>query len=450
MGFIQTILALLVTLGILVTIHEWGHYWVARKCGVKVLRFSVGFGKPIWMRTAKDGTEFAIAAIPLGGYVRMLDEREGPVPDDLKSQAFNNKPVLQRIAVVAAGPVVNLVFAVLAYWFLFVVGVTVVKPVVGDVTPGSIAELSGVPSGAEIIEVDGRSVSSWEEINLALASRVGESGLITLRAGQPESGLVKSYQAPLNDWRVDLENESPLRALGLSPWQPSVEPRIGQLVPEGAADRAGLMTDDLVLSIDGEPVPTWLELVNTVQTSPAKVLLFTVERAGETLTLNVKPGLRPGDDSGQGYIGAGVVVPQWPESMQRDLSQDPFSAFVSALDKTGQMIGLTLDSIKKMILGAISVKNLSGPITIAKVAGDSASSGLESFISFLAYLSISLGILNLLPIPMLDGGHLVYYFVELIRGRPVSEKTQAFGMRIGMALLFSLMALAMFNDLARL
>ena len=450
MGFIQTILALLVTLGILVTIHEWGHYWVARRCGVKVLRFSVGFGKPIWMRTAKNGTEFAIAAIPLGGYVRMLDEREGPVPDQLKSQAFNNKPVLQRIAVVAAGPLVNLLFAVLAYWFLFVVGVTVVKPVVGSVSPGSIAEMSGVPLGAEIVEIDGRKVGSWEEINLALAARVGESGSITLRAGQPESGLLRSYQAPLDRWDVDLENESPLRALGLMPWQPDVEPRIGQLVPEGAASQSGLMSGDLVLSIDGEPTSTWIELVETVQGSAAKELQMIVDRDGRTLVLEVTPGLRPGDDSGQGYIGAGVVVPQWPESMQRDLSQDPVSALFSAVDKTGQMIGLTLDSIKKMILGAISVKNLSGPITIAKVAGDSASSGLESFISFLAYLSISLGILNLLPIPMLDGGHLVYYFVELIRGRPVSEKTQAFGMRIGMALLFSLMALAMFNDLARL
>jgi regulator of sigma E protease len=236
----------------------------------------------------------------------------------------------------------------------------------------------------------------------------------------------------------------------LRPWQPEVEPRIGQLSEDGPAMRAGLRSDDLVLAINGVAVPNWMDLVGIVQASPNQLLQFEVLRADARLVLDVTPSLRPEPGSDQGYIGAGVVVPEWPDSMLRDLSQGPIDALVSGFSKTSQMIGLTLDSIKKMILGAISVKNLSGPITIAKVAGASAASGLESFISFLAYLSISLGVLNLLPIPMLDGGHLVYYFVELVRGRPVSEKVQMFGMRIGMALLFSLMALAMINDIARL
>ena len=450
MGLLQTILATLVTLGVLVTIHEWGHYFVARLCGVKVLRFSVGFGKPLWMRTAKDGTEYAVAAIPLGGYVRMLDEREAPVPDHLKNQAFNNKSVLQRIAIVAAGPLVNLIFAVLAYWALFVSGVTVVKPVIGSIAPGSLAEVAGLQTGSEIVEIDGREVLAWEEVNLALAARVGETGSIEIRAGEPESGWLRSYTLPIDSWAVDLESESPLRALGLRPWQPEVEPRIGQLSEDGPAMHAGLQSDDLVLAIDGVAVPNWMDLVGIVQASPNQLLQFEVLRADTRLMLDVTPSLRPEPGSDQGYIGAGVVVPEWPDSMLRDLSQGPIDALVSGFSKTSQMIGLTLDSIKKMILGAISVKNLSGPITIAKVAGASAASGLESFISFLAYLSISLGVLNLLPIPMLDGGHLVYYFVELVRGRPVSEKVQMFGMRIGMALLFSLMALAMINDIARL
>jgi regulator of sigma E protease len=450
MDFIQTVLSLLVTLGILVTIHEWGHYWVARRCGVKVLRFSVGFGKPIWMRKGKDGTEYAVASIPLGGYVRMLDEREGPVPDDLKSQAFNNKSVYQRIAIVAAGPLVNLIFALFAYWFLFIWGVTVVKPVVGVVAPDSLAAQAGLQPNYEIAEIDGREVLSWEEINLALAARVGESGELTIRAGEPNAGWLRSYTANLQNWDVDLESTSPLRAFGLSPWQPEVPAVIGQISSEGPAFRAGLKEGDRVVSIDDAPISSWMDLVSKVQASYDTDLRFEIVRDDQVIEVNVRPGLRPGGDAKVGYIGAGVVVPQWPEDMLRDLSQGPLDALVSAYDKTAQMIGLTLDSIKKMIVGVISVKNLSGPITIAKVAGDSASSGLESFISFLAYLSISLGVLNLLPIPMLDGGHLVYYFVELIRGRPVSERTQAFGMRLGMALLFSLMAIAFFNDLARL
>ncbi|MGB0224863.1 MAG: RIP metalloprotease RseP, partial [Marinobacterium sp.] len=337
-----------------------------------------------------------------------------------------------------------------AYWFLFIWGVTVVKPVVGAVAPDSLAEQAGLQPNYEIAEIDGREVLSWEEINLALAARVGETGVLTLRAGEPNSGWLRNYSADLQTWDVDLETTSPLRAFGLSPWQPEVPAVIGQISPDGPAYKAGLQEGDRVVSIDDTPIDNWMALVGKVQASYDTDLRFEIVRDEQSEEVIVRPGLRPGSDALVGYIGAGVVVPQWPEDMLRDLSQGPVDALVSAYEKTVQMIGLTLDSIKKMIVGVISVKNLSGPITIAKVAGASASSGLESFISFLAYLSISLGVLNLLPIPMLDGGHLVYYFVELIRGRPVSERTQAFGMRLGMALLFSLMAIAFFNDLARL
>lgn len=451
MDLIQTILAMLVTLGILVTIHEWGHFWVARRCGVKVLRFSVGFGKPLWMRKGRDGTEYAIASIPLGGYVRMLDEREGDVPESLRNQAFNNKPVMQRIAIVAAGPLVNLIFAVLAYWFLFVWGVTTVKPVIGSVTADSLAEQAGLLPDQVVTQIDGRDVRSWEEINLALVARIGDEGVLEVRAGQPESGWLKSYSVPLANWRVDLERESPLAAFGLQPWQPPVEPVIGQLTPDGAALSAGVQMGDRVVAVDGEPIADWMALVDLIQSSAGKTLDFTVERGAQRVSILVTPGERFDEERGSvGYIGAGVQPIEWPEEYLVNLQQGPIEALISGFEKTAQMVSLTLDSIGKMIAGAISVKNLSGPITIAKVAGASADSGLESFISFLAYLSVSLGVLNLLPIPMLDGGHLVYYFVELVRGKPVSERIQAFGMRIGMALLFSLMALAMVNDIARL
>ncbi|MBS98211.1 MAG: sigma E protease regulator RseP [Oceanospirillaceae bacterium] len=451
MGILQTLLATIVTLGILVTIHEWGHFWVARRCGVKVLRFSVGFGKPIWMRKGRDGTEYAVAAIPLGGYVRMLDEREGDVPESQRHLAFNNKPVLQRMAIVAAGPVVNLLFAVLAYWFLFVYGVTAVVPVVGEVRSGSPAQKAGLEAGVELLEIDGHSVQSWDEVNLRLAARVGESGSLELLAGEPSRGVAQRYTAKLDDWSVDLEKESPISALGIIPFRPDLPAEIGMLDPDGAAARSGLQVGDRVLAVNGEPIRNWIDFVEHVRAAPGETLELSVDRAAETLSLALMPGERV-DEQGQvyGYIGAGVKAVDWPPEMLRDLRHGPLEALWIGVQKTGQMIGLTLDSIGKMIAGAISVKNLSGPITIAKVAGASAASGLESFISFLAYLSISLGVLNLLPIPMLDGGHLMYQLVELVRGRPVSERVQMLGLRLGMAMLMSLMALAILNDIARL
>lgn len=451
MSIVQTLLATLVTLGVLVTIHEWGHFFVARRCGVKVLRFSVGFGKPIWLRTGRDGTEYAVAAIPLGGYVRMLDEREGDVPASLKSQAFNNKPVLQRMAIVVAGPAVNLLFAVLAYWFLFIWGSTVVVPMVGGVAPGSLAERAGLPTGVELMAVDGHSVQSWDEVNLRLAARVGESGELTLRAGEPGRGLAQEYQVRLTDWSVNLERESPVAALGLQPYRPEIPPVIGVLSENGPAQRAGLQVGDEVVRINDAAVSNWRELVEKVRAAPNEQLSLGVKRDGANLSITLTTASQS-DASGNvyGFIGAGVQAVEWPEGMLREVSYGPVDALWIGLQKTGQMIGLTLDAIRKMIVGAISVKNLSGPITIAKVAGASAASGLESFVSFLAYLSISLGVLNLLPIPMLDGGHLLYQVIELVRGRPVSEKVQMMGLRLGMAMLFSLMALAILNDIARL
>jgi len=451
MGIVQTLLATIVTLGLLVTIHEWGHFWVARRCGVRVLRFSVGFGKPLWLRRGRDGTEYAVAMIPLGGYVRMLDEREGEVPEALRHQAFNNKPVLQRMAIVAAGPVVNLLFAVFAYWFLFVWGVTSVVPVVGAVTPNSLAERAGLPVGVELLEVDGHDVQSWDEINLRLASRVGESGSLQLLAGEPGRGLAQDYRVQLDRWTVDLEKESPISALGIQPYRPEVPAVIGSLTEGGVAQAAGLKEGDRIVSIDGQPVGDWVELVEMIRRSPQRTLAFELQRGTDSLEVVITPAERV-DDNGEryGFIGAGVQAVEWPDEMLRELRYGPVEAVWIGLSKTGQMIGLTFDAIGKMVVGAISVKNLSGPITIAKVAGASAASGLESFVSFLAYLSISLGVLNLLPIPMLDGGHLMYQLIELVRGRPVSEKVQMLGLRLGMAMLLSLMALAILNDIARL
>ncbi len=450
MELLQTLLATLVTLGILVTIHEWGHFYVARRCGVKVLTFSVGFGKPLFSWRDKQNTEYVIAAIPLGGYVRMLDEREGPVAEEQLDQAFNRKPIMQRIAVVAAGPAVNLIFAVFAYWLMFVAGVSAVKPTVGATTPGSLAALAAIEPGGEVVMVDGVETLSWDAVNLRLAARVGESGALDLRVRYPEQLYQKDYRIQLNEWQIDLENESPVRALGLVPWSPSIPPVIGRLIDDGVAAKSGLQVGDRVLEVDGEPVTEWTALVKKIQASPDQVLPLLLERNGQRLMLDLRPAAKQVENGVIGYIGAGVAQVEWPEEQQRIIHYGVFESLSKGVEKTWQMITLILESLWKMLEGVISVKNLSGPITIAKVAGASAESGVEAFVSFLAYLSISLGVLNLLPIPMLDGGHLLYYTLELLRGKPVSERVQMIGLRLGMAILFTLMTVAIVNDVMRL
>jgi len=450
MEIINTVLALIVTLGILVTIHEYGHFWVARRCGVKVLRFSVGFGKPLVRWRDRLDTEYVIAMIPLGGYVSMLDEREGSVEPGLINQAFNRKPVLQRIAIVAAGPVVNLLFAVLVYWVMLVSGVEKAVPVIGSISAGSIAEQSGLQPGYEILSVAGRETPSWEDVNLAMATYIGESAVVPVTVRPAFSGQQSDYQLNLSGWHFDPEAESPMTALGIQPFRPVYPAVIGQVVDGGAAAQAGLLVGDRVIAIDQQPVAEWGQLVETIRQSPGLPLQLEVQRNSQQLFLTVIPAEKAEEGGVIGYVGAGVEPVEWPPEMLRHVRYGVFESIGGAFAKTWQMISLILDSIWKMFEGVLSVKNLSGPITIAKVAGASAASGIEAFAGFLAYLSISLGILNLLPIPMLDGGHLLYYAVELLRGRPVSEKVQMVGLRIGMAVLFSLMGVAIFNDLMRL
>jgi len=451
MDLLYTIAITLLTLGILVTIHEWGHFYVARRCGVKVLRFSVGFGKAIYTWKDRQGTEYAIASIPLGGYVKMLDEREGDVDPAEQKYAFNRKPVIQRILIVAAGPVVNLLFAVLAYWFMYGVGVTAAIPVIGEVKPQSLVAVAQVPQNAEIISVDGHRTLSWDEVNLRLASRVGETGVLALQLKEEGTTLVRDYAIQLHEWKVDLENQSPVAALGITPWRPEIPAVIGRLVEGARAEQAGLQIGDRILAAQGEDVADWQHLVTIIRSNPGKNIELQIERQHQQVTLNVTPEKQVSEQGEEyGFLGAAAEVVVWPEERQRTLQYGLIEGLVTAANKTVQTISLTLDSIWKMIEGVISVKNLSGPITIAKVASASASSGLESYISFLAYLSIMLGVLNLLPIPVLDGGHLLYYFVELVTGKPVSDRIQMAGLKIGLVLLLSLMSVALFNDIMRL
>ncbi len=449
MHIVQTILALALTLGILVTLHEYGHFWVARRCGVKVLRFSVGFGKPLFSWYDRHGTEFAIAAIPLGGYVKMLDEREGPVPDELRDQAFNSKPPSRRIAIAAAGPVANFLFAIFAYWLLSVVGFTTVAPIVGDVTPDSIAERMGLAEGMEIHEVDGHRVTSWRDINMRLLERAGEHSNVVVAVS--DEGRRDKLSTTLDGWRLRDDNPDPLGEFGVQPWRPDIPAVLGEIAGGGRAEAAGLQPDDRIMAVGGEPVANWFELVEVIRNSPEQTLDIALERGGEIINVSVTPESRT-SDAGQniGFVGAGVAQVSWPDEVLRDVQFGPLAAIPNAVSETWADTRLTLVAIKKMVTGLLSPTNLSGPITIARVAEASVSSGFEDFIRFLAYLSVSLGVLNLLPVPVLDGGHIVYYTIEAIRRKPLSEQVQALGLRIGMALILTLMVFALYNDLMRL
>lgn len=476
--FIQTVLALIVTISILVTIHEYGHYIVARWCNVHVIRFCIGFGsllyvrrgpapepapetvldergEPVPIRTRSNeplaGTEFAIAALPLGGYVKMLDEREGFVPDDQLHLAFNRKSVWQRIAIVSAGPLANFILAVVAYWLLFATGVTGIAPILGQIEPDSAAGQAGLRAGQEIVAIDDSATRTWTDVNMRLFKRLGESGEILLVARQGgEYGAVSEHRIEVKEWLSDKDEPSPTRDLGLSLFSPDFPAIIGGLNADGRAAAAGMQVADEVIAFNGATVRDWSHLVSLIQAQPESQVSLTVLRNGMTEQLLVTPAAVDRDGRQIGFIGAAVEPVNFPDHMLREVTYPFYLAWLPALEKTWEVTAFTVESIGKMIQGAISPKNLSGPITIAQVANATAENGLESFIGFIALLSISLGVINLLPIPVLDGGHLLYYLIELVAGKPVPERVQVWGLQVGMFLIMSIMILAFYNDLTRL
>lgn len=451
MELLQTVLITLVTLGILVTIHEYGHFAVARRCGVKVLRFCVGFGKPLVSWRDSQGTEYAIAAIPLGGYVKMVDEREGPVPADQLPFAFNRKSVGQRFAIVAAGPIANLILAVAAFWLIYVSGVTGVVPVIGKVEPESIAAVAGLHAGQEIVAVDGNETPTMQALNQALLERIGETGTLRFSVREKGSDVVEQVDAKLHDWLSQAEQPDLVGSLGIELWYPPLQTIIGEVLSNTPAERAGLKAGDRIVSVDGQKVAHWDEWVTYVRARPEVTMSVELERDGKIMTLPLTPD-RKVDDKGAaiGQVGVGAKVSEWPPEMLRKQHFNVFSAVVPALKQTWETTTFTLVSIKKMLTGLISHKNLSGPVTIAKVATASAKTGWQSYVSFLALLSISLGVLNLLPVPVLDGGHLLFYAIEAVRGSPLSERIQNFGTQIGLGLVMMMMILALYNDFSRL
>lgn len=450
MSALYMIVGTLVALGVLVTFHEYGHFWVARRCGVKVLRFSVGFGRPLCRWHDRQGTEFVIAAIPLGGYVKMLDEREGDVPAALLDQTFNRKTVKQRVAIVSAGPLANFLLALIFFWALAMLGTEQIRPVVGAVEADSLADRAGLTAGQEIIEINGKPTAGWAEVNLQLIRRLGETGSLEMLVKRLDGGQTQQLQVQLSDWLKGAEEPDPIGSLGIRPWRPEIAPVVAQLDPGGPAHAAGVQLGDRLVTLNDRPLNEWQEVIDQVRPLGGQSVRLQVERDGQVIEVPVKLAERGEGAERRGYLGAGVAGGEWPAEMLRSVSFGPFEAIGEGLRRTWTMSVLTLDSLKKMLFGELSVKNLSGPITIAKVAGASAQSGVGDFLNFLAYLSISLGVLNLLPIPVLDGGHLLFYLVEWVRGRPLSERVQGWGVQIGISLVVGVMLLALVNDLGRL
>ncbi|MFI8032834.1 RIP metalloprotease RseP [Acinetobacter sp. ABJ_C3_5] len=451
MNALFMIVAAILLLGPLIAIHEFGHYWVARKLGVKVLVYSIGFGPTLlkW-QSKKSGIQYQLSALPLGGYVKMLDEREGNVAEQDLPYAFNRQSPWKRIAIVAAGPLINLIFAVFLYWILFLPAQEQLNTRIGKIMPNTPAAQVDLKVGDKIVNVDGQTTPTWEKLNYALVNRVGETGRVSIIVDR--AGTEKQVSLPIKDFLKD-QSQSPLDVLGFLPYRPVIPAKVKELSADGAAVRQGMKVGDQIVAIDNVAMKDWFDVVNVVQKSPEKLLNIEVMRQGQLFHLQVMPqGQRDNMGNTTGVLGvksdAGKIT--IPAEYKQTIQYSPIEALGVAVDKTTQLSGMIFNSIIKMVRGLIGLDNLSGPVTIAKMAGQSAEMGWQTFISFMALMSVSLGILNLLPIPMLDGGHLVYYFIEAIRGKPVSEQIQMFGLKVGMVLLGSMMLLALFNDFMRL
>jgi len=447
-SFFWSLAAFIVALAILITVHEFGHFWVARRCGVWVERFSIGFGPAIWRRKDKRGTEFVIAIIPLGGYVKMLDSRVEPVPENRRHEAFNFKTVSQRSAIIAAGPIANFLFAIFAYWLVFMHGIPAVKPIIGQVATGSIAEQAQLTPGMELNAVDGIETPDWDAARLALIAKIGDASAelkVTLRGQQ---GQVNKH-IDLSQWKFDPEKQDPVVALGLIPVQPKIDRVLAEVQKSSPADKAGLQAGDRIDKVNGQQVSDWAFFANTIRDNPQRPLQVQVERKGASVVLTLTPEAKPGS-SKVGFAGVIPSVEPLPDAYKTEHRYGPFSALSEATIKSWQLIKLTVTMLGKLVVGDIKLNTLSGPISIAQGAGASAGYGVIYYLMFLALISVNLGIVNLVPLPVLDGGHLLFLLVEKIKGGAVSERVQAFSYRIGSLLLILLMGLALFNDFSRL
>lgn len=449
-----SIIAFIVAIGVLVSVHEYGHFWVARKLGFKVLRFSVGFGRPFarWTGGAPDHVEYWLSSVPLGGYVKLLDEREGPVDEAERHRAFNRRPIPHRIAVLAAGPGFNFLFAIVAYWVMFVSGVPALKPIVGAVSDGSIAAVAGVRADDEIMSVGGRPTATWEQAVVAILDELLADGRIELELSDVD-GNSRFAELDVRGLESELtEPDALFSGLGFRPG-PTMPPDIERVDPDSPAERAGLMAGDRVLAVDSEPVDNWQSWLETIRSRPGETVSLLVLREGREVDLTMRIGEVEEGGERVGRIGAWRPTQLPPEVIERVRTEERYGVVEGLFQgaaKTWEMTALTVRMLVRMVVGDVSLRNVSGPISIAAYAGDSAEAGLTAFLSFLSIVSISLGIMNLLPIPLLDGGQIVYQVAELLKGSPLSERAMLIGQQLGIVFLIVLMSFVFYNDITRM
>lgn len=444
------ILAFLMAVLILVTVHEWGHFIVARCVGVHVLKFSLGFGRALWRHRAKNGTEYVIAILPLGGYVKLLDEREAPVPPEKLHLAFNRKPLLSRILVVVAGPGINVLFAVIAFWLMFVIGVQEVKPILGDIPSHSIAAESGLQTRDELVSIDHHAVSSWQEVALALIRRMGDRGTIVIQTKSASNQQIQDHQLAIDHWSMNALNPDPFSSLGIIPYTPPIPAVIAKMRAESPAARAGLKVGDQVLQVNLQKVGDWQQFVKIIQARPGQQVDLKVQRGGQIINFKVTVGRKFAGWRRVGYLGIESAPIHWPPSMKINLQHSPLGAVLPAWQQTWSFLTFNFVLLGKMILGKISMQAIGGPITIFQSAGAAFAQGLVIYISFLGLISVMLAFVNILPIPSLDGGHLLFFIIEGIMQKPLSMAWQLLIYKIGLIFLVVLMVQATVNDLMRL
>lgn len=447
---VMTLIYFIVALLLLVTIHEYGHFLVARLCGVKVLRFSFGFGKVLACWHDKKGTEYAFSLIPLGGYVKMLDESEGEVPAHERHLAFNNKSVWARMAIVIAGPLFNFLFAFIALWLVLVIGIRSLAPIIDNVTPNSIAAKAGLKANEEIIKFNEKPINSWRDFQYALMPLIGSDETIRLQVKSLTDNQQSTLFMPLKNWTLDPKNPNPLQSFGITPFEPNIPPIIGEVVNDTPAARAGLKVNDKIVQMNDEPLDDWVDLVNYVSKNPDQPLKLSLLRQGKPLIISLTIGSKDEDGISSGFLGVRSQVPAWPKQWLRVERQNPITAIETAFTQTINLSVATFSLIGRFITGKLALQSISGPVGIAQGAGESGRSGLVYYLSFLALVSISLGVLNLLPIPMLDGGHLLFCVIEVIRRKPLSDASKSIGLYLGLFFLAALMILALSNDISRL
>jgi regulator of sigma E protease len=451
MSFLHTAASFIVALGVLIVVHEYGHYLAARLCNVKVLRFSVGFGRSLYTRKiGPDATEWTVAAIPFGGYVKMLDEREAPVDPKELHRAFNRQSVGRRFVIVVAGPLFNFLFAIAVYAGLYMHGMPEARPVLAQPAAGTLAQSADFAAGDTVRSIEGEAIATWQDLRWRVLQGALQKEALRFEVAGTR-GDISMHVLDLRDYPSEEVESDTLERIGLRLYRPPLDPVVGRVVTGGAAERAGLRNDDRVTHAGGAPVATWEALVQAVRAHPGKVLQLAVERDGARLRIDVLPDAVSENGARIGRIGAAPRIPAADaDRIVVRMSYGPLESVAKAAVKTWDISIFSLKMLGKMLIGEVSWKHLSGPVTIADYAGQSAQMGWLAYATFLALISISLGVLNLLPIPLLDGGHLMYYLVEIIKGSPVSERAMELGQRVGLALLLVIMAFAFYNDLNRL